>query len=182
MNTLLEIAFFLIFLLFGNLSFGQSSEWSDFKITVEFDHDIPIGDVAVYYYRKPGNSFDRIGIKRDSASNQITISGQHSYITRVSFTTLVFAISERTVDAQTGDSIDLTTQFFLFTEELESFDEERIDLKTIEFSKDKPCVLINGIKRPDQYSIIQTDAYGLQTDTRFSHVFLGNELVKIYDL
>ena len=182
MKTITRIIVLLILTGWGNVIFAQASSWSEFKITVEFNNDIPIEDVDVSYYKKSGNWFDRIGIERDSVSNQITISGQNEYITLVSFTTLVFTLSERTIDVRTNDSINMTTQFFLFTNGLESFDEERIDLKVIKFTKDKPCVLINGIRRPDKYNIIRTDINGLLTDTRFDHVFFSNEIVEIDDL
>ena len=182
MKTITKVIVILILMGCRNDLYGQASSRSDFKITVEFDADIPVEKVKTSYYKKSGAWFDEIRIERDTALNQIIISGRNEYITLVSFTTLVFTLSERTIDVRTNDSINMTTQFFLFTNGLESFDEERIDLKVIKFTKDKPCVLINGIRRPDKYNIILTDINGLLTDTRFDHVFFCNEIVEIDDL
>lgn len=162
--------------------FAQASGSSDFKITVQFDAEIPVMNVSAYYTRKSGTWFDAIGIERDSSSNQLIISGHNSYITRVTFPPLVFSISERVLDVRTNDSVDVTTQFILLTKEFESFDEKEITLKTIHFSKNKPCVLINGIQRPDKYGIVKAEMSALTSDKRFEYVFVGNESVLIDEL
>lgn len=182
MKTITVITLLLIAIGWSSVLYGQASSSSDFKIIVEFDPDIPVEHVKASYYKKSGAWFDEIGIEKDTALNQLTISGHNSYITRTAFTTLIFTLSETTLDVVTNDSIHLTTQFFLFTKELESFDEDQIDLKILKFSREKPCVLINGTVRPDKYTIVRSDVSGLLTDSRFDHVFFGNEIVEIDDL
>ena len=87
----LKIYIFLIFLSLSHFTFGQASNRSDFFISVEFEENIPVKEIDVYYYKASNNHIERISFKPDSLNNTIEISGHHNYIVGAGLPVFVFS-------------------------------------------------------------------------------------------
>lgn len=178
MNGLKRMLLLFLMMVGIGSAFGQGSSSSDFKLTVKFEAAIPVADVYSFYYKMAGNDFDRIQIKKDTVLNELVISGHNSYIHVVHFPTLVFTYTEKVLDSISEEHFTRTRQFLLFSNSFETYN-STVDVDTFEFSIEKPNILVDMERRPNEFTVIQESTYGMFNSENFQHVFIGNELISI---
>lgn len=179
----------IISILISQFVFGQASNISNFYISVDFEKDIPVSEIEVFYYTASNNHIERINFKTDISKNAIEISGVHNYVVGAGLPVIVFSHKKKMIynshfdnygsinPRKENEEAEIQNLYYLVIS-IAGFSSANEDFrKKLKFSNEKPNIIIeleyiNGNVR---YNVSNEPDYFLPV----YKMSISNQLVKV---
>ncbi|SDM27364.1 hypothetical protein [Chryseobacterium taihuense] len=105
-----------ILILFSKLFFAQASATANFSLKIDFEENIPVDQLEIFYNVKAGNTLKSVEVKIDKANNSVSINGINHFIIPINFPTLSFSYTDKTnLDGYSDQIIERKHIFYLVT-------------------------------------------------------------------
>lgn len=187
MKTKFYIFLFLIFL--SHFAFGQASNISNFFISVDFEKDIPVCEIEVFYYTASNNHIERINFETDTSKNTIEISGVHNYVVGAGLPVIVFSHKKKMIynshfdnygsinPRKEKEEAEIQKLYYLVIS-IAGFSSANEDFREkLKFSNEKPNIIIEHeyINGNARYNVSNEPDYFLPV----YKMSISNQLVKV---
>lgn len=179
----------IISILISQFAFGQASNISNFFISVDFEKDIPVSEIEVFYYTASNNNIERINFKTDISKNAIEISGVHNYVVGAGLPVIVFSHKKKMIYNSHFDNYDSINprkekeeaeiqNLYYLVISIAGFSSANEDFrKKLKFSNEKPNIIIEHeyINGNVRYNVSNEPHYFLPV----YKMSISNQLVKV---